>query len=499
MLVSLFAVGLSALAGGGWWLINSAQGDAGVADDSTPEWAVVSYQDIEISVFAEGDLVAKDNIDIYNLIEHPDDERIREIVEEGTWVNGPSEPGGDDGDWLYTLSSPGLEADLEEWQSRVREAQADLDEAEQNKLIEEDIAASALATAQLDLELAQLAYQQWESGTHVQRVNDLDLALEKAERELRQAIREVELSRELYAQEFISQTELDDDEIALIEAENALATAQLDIEVYNSYEQVMTEREMQSSITQAQDELRRTENKNANRMQLMLAQIESAQSELEQRTSRMLDLERMVGYLTVNAPGDGTVIYSSTIGNRRERWYTIRPGTEVRGGWRIMVLSDTSQLVANLYVHESRINLIEPDQEVAVSISARPDEVFTAVITERKNSAIQEGGSNPHLRQYQVLADMPPNLGDDIRPGMVCSGEIYIRQIPNALSVPIQAVHTEGNEHFVYVEAGEGKVRRQKIEIGGASDTLVEVLSGLEEGTRVLLRSPRPGEEQVES
>ena len=112
----------------------------------------------------------------------------------------------------------------------------------------------------------------------------------------------------------------------------------------------------------------------------------------------------------------------------------------------------------------------------------------------KKNSAVQTGNANPHLRQYQVLAEMPPNLGDDILPGMNCSGEIRIREIPEAVAVPIQAVHSEGSEHFVYVPAEDGKIRRQTIEMGGASDTLVQVKAGVEAGTRVLLRTPRPGE-----
>ena len=89
---------------------------------------------------------------------------------------------------------------------------------------------------------------------------------------------------------------------------------------------------------------------------------------------------------------------------------------------------------------------------------------------------------------------MPSDLGEGIRPGMNCSAEIFIREIPKALAVPIQSVHTVGQEHFVYVKAPGNKVRKQAIEIGGSSDTLVQVKSGLEAGTRVLLRNPRPGE-----
>ena len=117
-----------------------------------------------------------------------------------------------------------------------------------------------------------------------------------------------------------------------------------------------------------------------------------------------------------------------------------------------------------------------------------------ATVIEKKNSAMQENSTNPHLRQYQVIAEIPPNLGDDIRPGMNVSAEIFIREIPEVLAVPIQSVHTVGDEHFVYVKAKGNKVRKQTIEIGGASDTLVQIKAGLEAGASVLLRNPRPGE-----
>ena len=457
-----------------------------VTAGDTPQWAEVRREAIPITVVAEGDLTAKDQVDIINLIDHPDDETIKAIVEEGTWVK--------EGDWLYTLNAPGLVADRDEWVSRVREAAAELEEARRNLDIEKDTAASAEAKAKLTLDLAELAHKQWELGTHRQRLNDLDLASKKAKRELDLAERELEFSKELFEQDFISRTELEQDEIRLEEAKYAMKTAELDIEVYNQYEKVKQEKELLSEIKQSKDELERTVRKNENKLKLIEATIVSEENELEQRRTRLADLERMVARLEINAPRDGMVIYASTIGVGWERYRMIREGAGLRGGSRVMVLSNTAQMVANLYVHESRINEVQPGQPVSIRVNARPDEVFTATIIGKKNSAVQTGNANPHLRQYQVLAEMPPNLGDDIRPGMNCSGEIRIREIPEAVAVPIQAVHSEGSEHFVYVPAEDGKIRRQTIEMGGASDTLVQVKAGVEAGTRVLLRTPRPGE-----
>jgi len=488
VLVAVIAVLALAVVGGGWWAVQAVggSGSSDASPDARAQWAPVRRVAIPVTVVAEGDLVAKDQVDIINLIDHPDDETIESIVEEGTWVQ--------EGDWLYTLSAPGLVADRDEQLSRVREAEAEVEEAKRNYEIEKDTAASARDQAQLTLELAELAFNQWEQATHPQSVRDLNLAYETAERELEQAKRELGFSKELYAEDFISRRELEDDEITLIEAENAFETAKLAIEDYNNYEKVKMQKELRSDIEQAQQELARTIRKNENKLKLLEATIESELNELSQRETRLADLQRMVDRLEIHAPRDGMVIYASTIGVGWEKYRTIRPGAGLRGGSRVMVLSNTSQMIANLYVHESRINDIEPGQKVSIKVNARPDDMFNATIVGKKNSAIQNNSGNPHLRQYQVLAELPPNLGDDIRPGMNCSGEIYIREIPKALAVPIQAVHTEGGAHFVYVEADNGKVRKQPITMGGSSDTLVQVKDGLETGTRVLLRNPLPGE-----
>lgn len=487
-LAGVVVLAVLVLAGGAWLLTSGVIGGDSTASDNsnTPQWQEVRLESIPIKVVVEGDLVAKDNTDIVNIIEHRDDERIKRIVEEGTWVEA--------GDFLYELSAPGLVTDHEESVASVREGEASLDEAKANLEIEIDTAESAEAKALLDLELARLAHKQWEQGTHPQQVRDLELALEKAQRELEQAQRELQFSKELFEQEFISRTELEQDEIRLIEAENALETAKLDIRVYDNYEKVKSEKEMLSDIKQAEEELGRTISKNKNKLKLMKAKVVSEENELLQRRTRRDELERMREAMVVEAPIAGLVLYSSTIGSRRERWYPMRRGAEVRGGWRVMVITNIREMLVNLYVHESRINDIKPGQKVAVTVNARPDEVYIAEVIEKKNSAMQENSTNPHLRQYQVIAEMPSDLGEGIRPGMNCSAEIYIREIPDALAVPIQSVHTVGEEHFVYVKAEGNKVRKQTIEIGGSSDTLVQIKSGLAAGTRVLLRNPRPGE-----
>ena len=80
-----------------------------------------------------------------------------------------------------------------------------------------------------------------------------------------------------------------------------------------------------------------------------------------------------------------------------------------------------------------------------------------------------------------------------LKPSMRCRGEIVLGEVEDVLSVPIQAVFREGPMAVVYLETAQG-VSVQEVELGRASEMEVEVLSGLEEGNRVLVRKPRLGE-----
>ena len=169
-------------------------------------------------------------------------------------------------------------------------------------------------------------------------------------------------------------------------------------------------------------------------------------------------------------------------------------GRQVRFNETILYLPDIRQMVANLAVAEAYEPLVKVGQKVRVSVDARPGEVFEGVID--KTTPLTESGGwlNPGQREFTARVLLPSDLEADLKPAMRCIGEITVGRVDNALAVPVQAVFTEGDQHFCYVPAGSGRVKKQDIEIGRASETLVEVTTGLTTGERVLLRNPLPGE-----
>lgn len=79
------------------------------------------------------------------------------------------------------------------------------------------------------------------------------------------------------------------------------------------------------------------------------------------------------------------------------------------------------------------------------------------------------------------------NIGDLV-PGSVA--EVYLKSSPilNALVVPVSSLIEEQGNFYVYVQTGGESFERREIKIGASDGETVQVLSGIEEGERVVTK-----------
>jgi hypothetical protein len=80
-------------------------------------------------------------------------------------------------------------------------------------------------------------------------------------------------------------------------------------------------------------------------------------------------------------------------------------------------------------------------------------------------------------------------LPDNIKPGVSAKAEVIITNIENALSVPIQAVTTLKGRQVVYLANGRNPTPKP-VEVGMYNTKYIQIVSGLNEGDRVLLAPP---------
>lgn len=467
-----------------------AMGGAGVNEpsdtnrDGAIEWYRVQPRSFQLTVTESGDLDAAERLEIKSKVEGRPE--IITLVEEGSQVKV--------GDVLVTLDSDELRSKIEEAILAVEKARTDEIFARRGLEIERNEARSRQSVAEVNLALAELELAKWQKGDVPQKRRELDLALQKAQRQVERTKRDYEISQALYAQKFISLNDLEDSEIDQLEAADALLTAELDLSVYDLYTYQTEEQQKQSDLDQALSDLEREIAKNESELARQGADLASKSQTLAIRQEKLESLQEQLDSSKIIAPQDGLVVYGTSVGRRSWRDEPMAEGRQVRYNETILYIPNISQMVANLAVAEAYEPLVRVGQTVRITVDARPGEVFEGVID--KTTPLTESGGwlNPGQREFTARVKLPAGLEADLKPAMRCTGEITIGRVDDALAVPVQAVFTEGDQHYCFVPASNGRVKKQAVEIGRASENLVEISEGLAEGDRVLLRNPLPGE-----
>ncbi len=483
----LLVVGVAAV----WFGVQFAS--ARTADDvaaaDTTQWYRVKRQSFDLTVIANGDLSARDQVEVRNQVRNKGGTKILTIVPEGAVVQA--------GDLLVTLDTQELEDQREQETLDVENSRSRRVAGQQDLEIAQSEALSTEKAAHLALELARLELAKWREGEVPQKRRELQLAMEKAARGLEQAERDLANSKELYQADFISLGELEESEVALIEAKDAVATAKLAEEVFQRYEHPTGEQKAAAAVEQAEAELQRALQKNRSSILQAEAELASREKTLRIHEQALAEVMSQIEASTIEAPQDGLVVYATSVGSRRRRGEPLEAGSDVTYGQTLIVLPDTRQMVAELSVHEAQVPLVTVGDPVTIGIDARPGQRIAGTVREIGVMAEEGGWFNPNLREYKVRVSLEGEADASLKPAMRCTGEILTGRVEDAMAVPVQAVYTEGKMRFVYVPAPPGsavRIEAREVRIGRAAESLVEIKEGLAEGDRVLLRKPDAGE-----
>ena len=174
-------------------------------------------------------------------------------------------------------------------------------------------------------------------------------------------------------------------------------------------------------------------------------------------------------FALIRAPRDGLLISRH-----------VEVGDVVQPGKVLMTLSPAGTVQLVLDVDEKNLRLIALGQKAQVSADAFAQERFAATV------AYINPGVNAQTGAVQVKFDVdkaPAYLRQD----MTVSIDIEVARRPQALVLSAAAVHAlDSTAPWCWVYA-QGHARRTPITVGSRSAGLVELLSGLAEGDRVIL------------
>ena len=194
--------------------------------------------------------------------------------------------------------------------------------------------------------------------------------------------------------------------------------------------------------------------------------VDAQQAAASQARAQAQQARASIGDRVIRAPFSGWVSLR-----------TISAGAVVTAGTEIAQISDVSRIKLDFAVPETLLSQIAPGQTIEARAEAYPDQPFRGTI------ASIDPVLNAETRAVTVRAILP-NGDNRLKPGMLLTVTIESAS-RNDLAVPELAIVGEGDRSFVFVFQ-DGKVKRVPVTTGVRQDGMVEILSGLTPGQRVV-------------
>lgn len=208
--------------------------------------------------------------------------------------------------------------------------------------------------------------------------------------------------------------------------------------------------------------------------------------EEERNTKKLASEQARENVQTILAQIKGKKIFSPIDG--RIARLDIRTGETVTAGVTVARVIQDDHFVIEARVPESDIAKIMIGMSAQVTFDAfSSDEVFTGTVVEIDQSST--------VVQDVVLYNVKFHLekGDDrLKDGMTANLDIETARRDDVLTVPFRVITKEGNKTYVEVQEGENEFVKREVITGLEGDeNRVEILSGLQEGERVILSIPK--------
>ena len=166
-------------------------------------------------------------------------------------------------------------------------------------------------------------------------------------------------------------------------------------------------------------------------------------------------------------------------------------GAEVAGGAALFTVTDLAGLTVSAEVDETDVLLVKAGTTAQVEVDAVPGATYPATVTavDLAPTMSARGGVSYRVRLTLRSGTIPDaDQAPAPRPGMSAVVALRVREAKDALAVPSAAVVRDGGRPDAVFVIEDGRAVRREVRLGAQGADVVEVLSGLEQGARVVVR-----------
>jgi len=152
----------------------------------------------------------------------------------------------------------------------------------------------------------------------------------------------------------------------------------------------------------------------------------------------------------------------------------------IPANYAMFTIADLSSVWVNADVYEHQMALVRRHQRAQVTVNALPGKKFDAQVY-YVNPEL-----DPRTRTMKVRL-LVSNPDWDLKPNMFADVRIFTDPKRKVLTIPREALIETGKRSSVILDRGDGRFQPVDVVAGMRSDDQVEILSGLQEGDKVVV------------
>ncbi len=331
-------------------------------------------------------------------------------------------------------------------------------------------------------------------GEALQTLRGLEDELLVHKSELALARQKVESSTRLAKKEFITDAQLENDQVSYDKIELSVKTAATALSLFKKYEFNKQCSTLITAYREALNKLQRTIRANRSRMAQAETRYLTAKRRYEMELTQREELERQLKACVIRAAQPGLVAYGDLNASSSYNYNnSIEEGATVRLRQTMLTIPDMSQMGVKVNVHESQIKKVRIGQPVKVRVDAEPGKELDGRVAEL--AILPDSSSSrftPNLKVYPCIIHIN-GYHPWMKPGMNAKVEIIVDQLADVIYVPVQSVEVDQDHHFCYI-SNAGGLERREINTGLFNDEFIEVKRGLSGGEAVALALPKKSE-----
>ncbi len=252
----------------------------------------------------------------------------------------------------------------------------------------------------------------------------------------------------------------------------------------SKYEAPSVKRQAEIDYEKAERSYIQAQENYGKQVQQAVAKMRETSAELNRNRQKIQELTALTQGFTILAPENGMLVY-----RRDWRGQKLTTGGTVNA-WDPVVatLPDLSVMESVTYVNEVDIQKVKEGQAVEIGLDAAPDKKLTGRVTQVANIGEQRPNSDAKVFEVSIVIN---EADSTLRPAMTTSNTIIVAEIPEALSIPLESLHTQDSLSFVYVNDGG---YRQEVKLGLINENEATVEAGLSGSEQISLSIPPDGE-----